>query len=75
MSLKHVVRVLSIAAGIGVAGVFGTTVATANAAPAACTSSPQACSVISKASGSGVNLNHHQRKQVDKLVKEAAKGH
>jgi hypothetical protein len=76
MSLKHVVRVSSIAAGIGVAGVFGTTVATANAAPAACTSSPQqACSVISKASGSGVNLNHHQRKQVDKLVKEAAKGH
>lgn len=60
-----------IAAGIGVAGVFGTTAATANAAPATCTSSPQTCSIISKASGSDVNLTHHQQKQLDKLVKKS----
>jgi hypothetical protein len=75
MNLKRMLRVSSLAAGISVAGVFGTTVATANAAPAACTSSPQACSIISKASGSGVNLSHHQQKEVDKLAKKAAQGH
>lgn len=64
MNLKHALRVSSIAAGIGVAGVFGTTAATANAAPAVCTSSPQACS----------NLTHHQQKEVDKLAKKAAQG-
>jgi hypothetical protein len=75
MNLKRILRVSSMAAGIGFAGVFGTTVATANAAPAACTSSSQACSIISKASGAGVNLDHHQRKEVDKLVKKATLSH
>jgi hypothetical protein len=75
MHLKRILRVSSIAVGIGVAGAFGITVAAANAASAACTSSPDACSIISKASGAGVNLDHHQRKEVDKLVKKAAKGH
>ncbi len=75
MNLKRILRASSIAAGIGVSGAFGITVATANAAPDACTSSPQACSIISKASGSGVNLSHHQQKEVDKLAKKAAKGH
>jgi hypothetical protein len=74
MSLKRVLRVSSIAAGIGVAGIFGTTVATANAAPTACTSSPQACSIVSQATGSGVNLSHHQQKELNKLAQKAAKG-
>jgi Spy/CpxP family protein refolding chaperone len=67
MNLKHVL----IAAGIGLAGLLGTTAATANAAPGACTSSPQTCSIVSKASGSGVNLTHHQQKQLDKLIKKS----
>lgn len=75
MNLKHVVRVSSLAAGIGVAGVLGTSAATANAAPAPCTSSPEVCSAISHASGSGVNLSHHQQKELDKMVKKATKGH
>jgi hypothetical protein len=62
--------VSSIAAGIGVAGAFGTA-GTANAAPAPCTSSPEACSIASKASDSGVNLTHHQQKQLDKLIKKS----
>jgi hypothetical protein len=75
MNLKRILQASSIAVGIGVTGAFGITVAAANAAPAACTSSAQACSIISKASGAGVNLDHHQRKEVDKLVKKAATGH
>jgi hypothetical protein len=67
MNFKHVL----IAGGIGLAGLFGTTDATANAAPAGCTSSPQTCSIVSKANGSGVNLTHHQQKQLDKLVKKS----
>ena len=75
MNLKRILRVSSLAVGIGVAGAFGITAADANAAPGACTGTPQACSIISKASGAGVNLNHHERKQVDKLVKKMTKGH
>ena len=33
MNLKRMLRVSSIAAGVGVAGVFGTTIAAASAAP------------------------------------------
>ena len=72
MNLKHALGLSSIAAGIGVAGVFGTTAA--NAAPAACTASPQACSIISQAPGAGANLTHHQQKELDKIAKKATQG-
>jgi hypothetical protein len=75
MNLTRVLRVSSVAAGIAVAGVFGITAATANAAPAQCTASPQACSIISQAPDADVNLTHHQQKQLDKLVEKAQQGH
>jgi hypothetical protein len=57
-----------------VAGLFGTTIATANAAPANCTSSPQACAVGSKQAGPTVKLDHHQQKEVGKQANKEAKG-
>jgi hypothetical protein len=74
MNLKRVLGMSSIAAGIGMAGIFGAT-ATANAAPATCTASPQTCSIISQAPGAGANLTHHQQKELDKIAKKAQQGH
>jgi hypothetical protein len=60
MNLKRMLRVSSISTGIGVAGVFGITIATANAAPASCAT--QACTLDSQSTGPSVNLDHnHQR--------------
>jgi hypothetical protein len=68
MNVKHMLRVSLIAAGISVAGLFGTGIATANAAPATC-STAQQC-----AAGPTVKLNHHQRKEVGKQAEKQAKG-
>jgi hypothetical protein len=69
MNIKRALCTSSIAAGIGVAGLLGTGIATANAAPATCGSSAQQC-----AAGSTVHLDHHQRKEVGKQAKHEAKG-
>jgi hypothetical protein len=61
MNLKRMLRVSSLSAGVGVAGIFGTTIATANAAPAMCTA--QASAPGSQLAGSAVRLDHHQRKE------------
>jgi hypothetical protein len=68
MNLKRALCASSIAAGVGVAGLFGTAIATANAAPATCSSSAQC------AAGPSVKLDHHQRKEVGKQAKKEAKG-
>jgi hypothetical protein len=60
MNLKRMLRVSSISAGVGVAGIFGTTIATA--APAPCTA--QACAPDSQSAGSTAQLGYHQRKEV-----------
>jgi hypothetical protein len=64
MNLKRILRVSSLSAGVGVAGIFGTTIATANAAPVMCTA--QACAPGSQSAGPTAQLNHHQRKEVGK---------
>lgn len=69
MNLKYMLCASSIAAGIGVAGLFGAGIATANAAPDTCGASAQQC-----ASGSTVKLDHHQRKEVGKQAKKESKG-
>jgi hypothetical protein len=69
MNLTRALCASSIAAGIGIAGLFGTTIATANAAPATCGGSGQQC-----AASSTVKLDHHQRKEVGKQAKKEAKG-
>jgi hypothetical protein len=68
MNMKRTLCASSIAAGVGVAGLFGTGIAIANAAPATCSSSAQC------AAGSTVKLDHHQRKEVGKQAKKDAKG-
>jgi hypothetical protein len=69
MNLKCTLCASSIAAGIAVAGLFGTGIAMANAVPGTCGASAQQC-----ASGSTVKLDHHQRKEVGKQAKKDAKG-
>jgi hypothetical protein len=69
MDLKRTLCASAIAAGIGVAGLFGTGIAAANAAPAECTGSAQQCGA-----GPTVKLDHHQRKEVGKQAKKDAKG-
>jgi hypothetical protein len=64
MNLKRMLRVSSLSAGVGVAGIFGTTIATANAAPAMCAA--QACASGSQSAGPTVQLDRHQRKEVGK---------
>jgi hypothetical protein len=69
MDLNRTPCASAIAAGIGVAGLFGTGIAAANAAPAACSGSAQQCEA-----GPTVKLSHHQRKEVGKQAKKEAKG-
>jgi hypothetical protein len=69
MNVKRALCASSIAAGIGVAGLLGTGVAVANAAPAVFSSSAQ-----QGAAGPTVKLDHHQRKEVGKQAKKQAKG-
>jgi hypothetical protein len=69
MNLKHALCASSIAAGIGLAGLLGTGIATANAAPATFSSSTQ-----QGTAGPTVKLDHHQRKEVGKQAKKQAKG-
>jgi hypothetical protein len=57
MNLKRMLRVSSLFAGVGVAGIFGTTIA--NAAPAMCTA--QASAPGSQLAGPAVRLDHHQQ--------------
>jgi hypothetical protein len=68
MNLKRTLCASSIAAGVGFAGLFGTAIATANAAPSTC-SSAQECGA-----GPTVKLDNHQRKEVGKQAKKDAKG-
>jgi hypothetical protein len=67
MNLKRILRMSSIASGVGVAGVFGATIAAANAAPTPCTA--QTCAPRSQAAGPTVKLDHHERKEVAKQAK------
>lgn len=69
MNLKRALCASSIAAGIGVAGLLSTGIATANADPATCSGSAQQC-----ATGPTVKLDHHQRREVGKQAKKEAKG-
>jgi hypothetical protein len=69
MNWKYTVCASSIAAGIGVAGLFSAGIATANVAPGTCSASVQQC-----AFGPTVKLDHHQRKEISKQAKKAAKG-
>lgn len=69
MNLKRTLCASAIAAGIGMAGLFGTGIAAANAAPAECSGSAQQC-----AAGPTVKLDHHQRKEVGKQAKKEAQG-
>jgi hypothetical protein len=69
MNLKRALCASSIAAGIGVAGLLGSGIAMANAAPAPFSSSKQ-----QDAAGPTVKLDHHQRKEVGKQAKKEAKG-
>lgn len=61
MNLKRMLRVSSLSAGVGVAGIFGTTIATANAAPAMCAA--QASASGSQLASPTARLDHHQRKE------------
>jgi Flp pilus assembly protein CpaB len=72
MNLKRMLRMSSIASGIGVAGIFGATIATANAAPTPC--GAQTCPPGSQSAGPTVKLGHHQRKEVAKQAEKQAKG-
>jgi hypothetical protein len=69
MDLKRTLCASLIAAGIGVAGLLGTGIAAANAAPA-----PISTSAQQDAAGPTVKLDHHQRKDVGKQAKHEAKG-
>jgi hypothetical protein len=69
MNIKRTLCASSIAAGIGVAGLLGTGIAVANAAPA-----PLSSSVQQGVDGPTVKLDHHQRKEVGKQVRKNAKG-
>lgn len=69
MNLTRTLCASLIAAGIGVAGLLGTGIATANAAPATFSSSAQ-----QGAAGPSVKLDHHQRKEVGKQAKKQARG-
>jgi hypothetical protein len=69
MNLKSVLSAFLIAAGLGVAGLLGTGIAAANAAPAAFSSS-----VHQDAAGPTVKLDHHQRKEIGKQARKQAKG-
>jgi hypothetical protein len=69
MNIKRTLCASSIAAGIGVAGLLGTGIAVANAAPV-----PISSSVQQGADGPTVKLDHHQRKEVGKQARKDAKG-
>jgi hypothetical protein len=71
MNIKRTLCASSIAAGIGMAGLLGTGIAVANAAPAP---APLSGSVQQGADGPTVKLDHHQRKEVGKQARKDAKG-
>ncbi|HYB35323.1 MAG TPA: hypothetical protein VEF72_05785 [Mycobacterium sp.] len=71
MNAKRMLYTSSIAAGIGLAGLLGTGIATANAAPAP---SNSGSSAAGQQSGPTVKLDHHQRKEVGKQAEKQAKG-
>jgi hypothetical protein len=69
MNLTRTLCASTIAAGIGLAGLLGTGIATATAAPTTFSSTTQ-----QGAGGGTVKLDHHQRKEVGKQAKKQAKG-
>jgi hypothetical protein len=64
MNLNRMLRVSSIAAGVGVAGVFGTTIAAASSVPGPRTA--QACAPGSRSAGPPAKRDRRQRKAVGK---------
>ncbi len=76
MSVKRMVYTSSVAAGIGLAGLLGTGIATANAAPTP-GNTPFATSkgTPTPQAGTDIKLDHHDRKKVLKQDKKELKHH
>ncbi|MGH3636444.1 hypothetical protein [Mycobacterium sp.] len=76
MDVKRIICAGSIAAGVGLAGLLGTGIATANAAPAP-GNTPFATSrgTPTPQPGTDIKLDHHDRKKVLKQDKKELKHH
>ncbi len=72
MTAKSLLRVSLLALGVGLAGFFGAGIATANAAPAATTTSPHSTTDVHSAS-SKIKPTHHQKKEIGKAAEKQAK--
>lgn len=72
MKLISILRTCSVAAGIGLAGLLGAGIATANAAPAPATNSQQTTSTVKQVS-SKIKPTHHQTKEIGKQAEKQAK--
>jgi hypothetical protein len=75
MNLRRALYVCSIAAGVGVAGLFGTGIATANAAPTPGNTPFATSKEPTPQPGTDVKLDHHDRKKVAKQEKKELKHH
>jgi Flp pilus assembly protein CpaB len=72
MNLQRMLCASSLAAGMGLAGLLGTAIATANAAPAPASNSQQTTSPVKLAS-SKIKPTHHQKKEIGKEASKQAK--
>jgi hypothetical protein len=75
VNLKRTLCASSIAASIGVAGLFGTGIATANAAPMPGNTPFATSKEPTPEPGTDIKLDHHDRKKVAKKEKKELKHH
>ena len=73
MNLKRMLYTSSLAAGVGLAGLFGIGIATANAAPTPGNTPFAASKNPTPQPGTDIKLDHHDRKEVLKQDKKELK--